>query len=282
VRFPGGVTNSIVFLGARANGEAVRYGGTAFLVGIPASGSVNLHHSYLVTAAHSVRAAGQKGLPLCIRYNTTDGKAIVVEAGTNWLFHDDAAVDLAVLPVALPANHDLMDVPAEAIATDDLLAQQSFGIGDEVFATGLFYFRHGRHRNLPVLRTGIVASMPDEPFIDDASGLPYDAYLVEMRSFGGLSGTPVFTAMSPGSPMGVSGRVFMPLIHRLVLIGIIRGHWDMSVSQLDFSADDVEQANVGLTIVTPAQKLTELLFCDELRRERRQDEAARAGRAGVR
>jgi hypothetical protein len=52
--------------------------------------------------------------------------------------------------------------------------------------------RAGSTRNIPIVRTGVIAAMPaiDEPFV--RKGEEYHAYLAEMRSIGGLSGSPVF------------------------------------------------------------------------------------------
>jgi hypothetical protein len=272
MRLPNEFRNSVVFLGTAERYGEVRYRGTAFLVGVPVPGLKNLYHTYLATAGHSIKRAQNTASRLFVRWNTNDGESVVVETTTDWFFHDDEAVDLALLDVEVPNTREIGLVPVEAFATDELLKEHDFGLGDEVVATGLFYFRQGKRRNLPVLRTGIVASMPDEPFTDEVSGLPYDAYLIEMRSFGGLSGTPVFTVIHRGMLMNRPGRVFSSLVHQLALIGVVRGHWNVKKEQNDFFADDVEQANVGLTIVTPAQKLTELLMRDELVKKRRDDE----------
>jgi hypothetical protein len=119
------------------------------------------------------------------------------------------------------------------------------------------------------MRTGILASMPDEPFLDEESGAPYDAYLVEMRSFGGLSGTPVFTLFSRGAARRTPIPRRASFVDQLALIGLIRGHWDISTEHADVFADDAKQANIGLALVTPAQKLRELLMRDDFVRERR-------------
>ena len=78
--------------------------------------------------------------------------------------------------------------------------RNGIGPGDELFAIGLFSLRVGTQRNIPIVRSGILAAMPydSEPFTKD--GHPYHAYLAEMRSIGGLSGSPVFIFMGlPGN-----------------------------------------------------------------------------------
>jgi hypothetical protein len=241
---------------------------------VPVRGRKEWYHTYLVTAAHSIRSVQEKAGSLYVRFNTNDGGSAVVETTTDWVFPDDEAVDLALLPYEPSETYEVGPLPLEGFATDELIAHHNFGIGDEIYAMGLFYFRHGKKRNHPVLRTGIVASMPDEPIEDERTGLPYDAYLIEMRSFGGLSGTPVFTVFHEGTLLNRPPRQFSSFVHQLAPIGVIRGHWDLRREVTDAFTEDVEQANVGLAIVTPIQKLTELLWRDDLVRQREEEERA--------
>ena len=46
--------------------------------------------------------------------------------------------------------------------TNEILSQFSIGIGDEVFVTGLFRGHTGRQRNVPIVRVGNIAAMPEE------------------------------------------------------------------------------------------------------------------------
>jgi hypothetical protein len=113
--------------------------------------------------------------------------------------------------------------------------------------------------------------MPEEPFEDENTGLSYSAYLIEMRSFGGLSGTPVFTVIHRGSLLNRPGRVFSPFVHHLAPIGVVRGHWKIRGMGPNF---EVEQANMGLTIVTPAQQLASMLMKPDLVTLRQEEEAS--------
>lgn len=271
MRLPDDFRNCVSFLGTRLPDGGVSYRGTVFVIGYPVPDRRNYYHTYLATAAHNIRYARSSGTGLVIRYNTTDGGSVEVDTTTDWYYHPDESVDLAVVPFDPPEKYQTGLIPVETFATDDLLQEHNFGIGDEVMAVGLFYFRHGKMRNLPVVRSGMIASMPEEPFPDDNTGLTYEAYLVEMRSFGGLSGTPVFTVIHRGSLMNRPGRVFSPLVHNLALIGVIRGHWKIRGTSQNL---EVEQANLGLTIVTPAQQLTQLLMRPELVALRNEEEAS--------
>ena len=67
------------------------------------------------------------------------------------------------------------------------MEREEIGIGSEVYFPGLFVHHHGR--NEPIVRGGIVSSMPTEPVLTEFGEI--HAYLAEARSVGGLSGSPV-------------------------------------------------------------------------------------------
>ena len=89
------------------------------------------------------------------------------------------------------------------VATDKVINDNAIGVGDEVFLTGLFANHIGQQRNLPIIRVGNIALMPEEPVQHPSLG-PIDAYLIEARSIGGLSGSPVFVHLAPTSFKEVS------------------------------------------------------------------------------
>ena len=81
-------------------------------------------------------------------------------------------------------------------------------VGSPVGLTGLFVHHHGSSRNIPIVRSGNIAAMTDEP-VSTRRGL-MTAFLVEVRSIGGLSGSPVFAE-------GVA---------ETGVIGLVHGHFD--------------------------------------------------------
>jgi hypothetical protein len=66
---------------------------------------------------------------------------------------------------------------------------EQIGIGNEVAFAGLFVNHHGKKRNEPIVRFGNICGIPSEPVSTKAGDI--EAYLVESRSVGGLSGSPV-------------------------------------------------------------------------------------------
>lgn len=237
------------------DGDDLIYGGTAFLVAVPAEvppGSC----TYLVTCRHCITDLADR--PYMLRANTRDGHSVNFEgAGTKWWFHDDDTVDLAIVVFNPPPEIDLdvRYVPLATFLTNEDIQQHKIGSGDEVYMTGLFTEIPGGAKNLPIVRTGTIALIPDEkiPFGKDL----ISAYLIEGRSIGGLSGSPAFVSEtlmadyeSHGNPekFWVSGKTFF--------LGVTIGHWDVP---LKLSLLDKEKVNMGISVVVPAKKLQELL-----------------------
>jgi hypothetical protein len=264
--------------------------GTAFVIGVKSETRPDATHGYLVTARHCVEKARNYG-PLGARVNrrrdpgpvSMDPDAWAVDGAETfgpldeWLFHDDPSNDVAVIPFMLP-HTEYMFVVVEHIncATADVIERERFGIGDDLVVAGLFASHVGRNVNRPILRTGIIAAMPDEPLRDDLSGLSYEAYLAEVRSVGGLSGSPVWVVISPARVMPGSHTPEQRLY--FYLLGLIRGHWKKEGECLaDFVRDEHEILNTGIAIVTPIQKALDIIDSpEEVERRRGIDEAEAA------
>src|SRR6185295_16646813 len=103
---------------------------------------------------------------------------------------------------------------------------------DDIYVVGLFAYRKGRHKNIPIVRSGIVAANPEGELIwDEDQGLWYTAYLIEVRSIGGLSGSPVFVSVS--RERAQDAKMFLDTwppdsTRVLFLIGLVRSHWSLS------------------------------------------------------
>lgn len=100
--------------------------------------------------------------------------------------------------------------------------------------------------------------MPQEPIATRWFG-DMEAYLIEARSIGGLSGSPVFVYLPRvrvrGNGLGMGGRAFYWL-------GLMHGHWDLPVLKEDMVVEDnvsKEAVNMGIGIVVPASKILEII-----------------------
>jgi len=174
---------------------------------------------------------------------------------------------------------DLYHSPVENFATEDVIQKESIGIGDDVFAIGLFNQRWGHDRNIPIMRTGVIASMPEEPLPltndDDEVIGKRNAYLVELRSIGGLSGSPVFVHLDfwrhdLNQPPPVFDGEYRLNWH-MYMFGVISGHWDLERqdSAQDFVVhatedEEIDRLNTGIAIVTPIQEVLDIINGDEV------------------
>jgi hypothetical protein len=142
-------------------------------------------------------------------------------------------------------------------ADEARIKEESIGIGDEVFLVGLFTQHRGSQRNIPLLRVGNIAAMPEEPVLSNNKFM--DAYLVESQLIGGLSGSPVFVHLGAVRPLG--GQIRYAKEPIFYLLGVMHSHWDSP--NYDCPSEDVfelkrqEKVNMGIAIVVPAQKIAE-------------------------
>jgi hypothetical protein len=216
----------------------------------------------LVTAKHVI--IGINGREHFIRANKKDGESFIFRSGPDfrWFYHpkEDEASDVAVAQLVLPKEIiDLIDYEAMdqiVLLTDEIVRKDQIGVGDEVFIIGLFSYLTGSSKNIPIVRMGNIAMMPDEPVQTKTFG-SMEAYLIEARSIGGMSGSPVFVLKEYAN-----GK------WRVHLLGLIHGHWDIGTEKVleTVSLDAINKSgvNVGIAIVAPAKKILETIHCKEL------------------
>ena len=238
--------------------------GTAFLLGrdIP---ETTLHLGYVVTARHVIEMIAGLGLAsVWLRCNLKDGGLMWIETSTKqWLFHpNDPEVDVAVLSANIPGIADHLLIPLSRLLDHKQMCNEGIGVGEDVFIAGLFIHHAGVHRNIPIIRTGSIASL-DEEKVATNNGLR-TAYLIEARSIGGLSGSPVFAHQ--GIARVVDGRTEYSTLSTGVFhqIGMILGHWDTQVATgVDAADEDAatigDKVNVGIAMITPGEKILEVI-----------------------
>jgi hypothetical protein len=76
------------------------------------------------------------------------------------------------------------------------LSEYDVGPGDDVFFVDRYVNHEGQQRNLPTVRLGIISMLPYEK-VEHSRGTLVDSFLVEARSLGGYSGSPVFLFIRP-------------------------------------------------------------------------------------
>jgi hypothetical protein len=173
-------------------------------------------------------------------------------------------------------------------ATSEVIMKEQIGIGSDIFLVGLFRNHLGQKMNIPIMRVGNIAAMPEEPI--RSGGKEIQAFLIEARSIGGLSGSPVFV-MTDMWQVEHPGGWIVKRTGRHYLLGIMHGHFNLptsgedSVVDAEVESDDTtatERINTGIGIVIPAEKILEVINQPklmELRRVREQE--ARDASAGT-
>lgn len=248
--------------------------GTGFVLWIETPES-RISHSYVVTNDHvRCKAPSHVRLP---RFGEHPDHSEALE-DVNWTPHakgDDVAVYYL-------GCRDLK--AASALAASKLLTHAQalearyVGIGDECMMLGLFAPHPGTAKNRPVARFGNVSAVSGEPVFVKARGFKQECFLVEMRSHGGFSGSPVFLLPS------LSLRSTPPSydIERDETLGICCGHMEeptrkVSVPHPCAPGESLELTvgdNAGMALVVPAWKIQEVLDLPEVVAARRKAESS--------
>jgi hypothetical protein len=248
----------------------IKYGGTGFVVSVRDAG-LEYEFYYFVTAKHIAEKIEHGPFVVGLRGTTGQRKVLSGGDALRWWYHptEPDNVDVAVTPFNAPADQiDIATVRDVMFVSKKTIAKFFIGVGDEVSVVGLFTRFHGELNHSPIVRIGNMAMMPDEPVRTRDFGL-MEAYLIEGRSIGGLSGSPVFVRHTVFNklPTQDGDSLTMFGVGSLHFLGLMHGHWDLP---LDFaSTEHAEAVNMGISIVVPAYKILEVLNQPELLEMRR-------------
>jgi hypothetical protein len=305
MRVPDEIRKSVLFIGVKEDLPDWEWVGTGYLIAVPDArhefedepieqaghwfyGGASYPFIFLATARHV--AEKLEGRDFALRTNKNDGSVAILEGHSDqkWWYHptEKAYVDAAVT-IFFPPNLrelDIFWVDIGLFVDDARIKASNLGIGDEVFLAGLFTEVTETTSNIPIVRIGNLAMMPGEkiPFKD---GRLIEAYLVESRSMGGLSGSPVFIRETVAIQALRSGLKFNATQHippsdmmqvlsgvgRIYFLGSMIGHWD---SPTGFKIPEKEAVNMGISPIVPSHKIREIIRQPELRevmREMTQD-----------
>lgn len=301
MRVPDQIKKCVAFLGYKQFGEdgetfEYQFEGSALLLADEKAKS-----TCIITARHIIDGLVKHGVEeIWLRLNNKSGTfQWLPTKKSDWKSPKDKSLDIAILFGFLKeADHFFLD--REWALTPEKAQELSVGVGDEIFIAGLFSYYAGKPRNVPIVRVGNLAAYPEEKIRVKKFG-EMDAYLIEARSIGALSGSPVFYN-AYGSHKGVFRPsvpyIFSPLQNdqSFYWIGIIHGHYpqkskDISealeiikeatehgcwtkenvadsslATALQLTAESIEDINTGIAIVVPVAKVLESF--DELRKER--------------
>ncbi len=263
VRVPDVVFRCVGFIGEAVEDDSSGISGdlyaTGFFIAAPFISPLLAQHrmAYFVTAGHVAKELSDK--PICFLVNKRGGGVISfgnVWASQWWVHPTDRTADVAVIPVGPQPNADVKGVSVRDFVTNEDFTEKRVAIGDELFMTGLFTPIPGTTRNMPIVRHGNIAMLPEEQV---QTKLGYaDVYLIEARSIGGLSGSPVFVrTVDPEQGPTTDGS-----IRGMKLLGLMHGHWDIRESEINSPAiehDRKRGVNLGIGMVVPATKILEII-----------------------
>ena len=239
-------------------------GGTGFLIQYIDDGGFVFW--YVVSNLHVVNQGYRT-----LRVNGREGVIAIEIPPDDWTQHPDGD-DIAVAPVDIEDHGKLAFSSANwgnIVGTPQRMEELDIGVGDDVFMLGRFSGHSGRQQNQPMARFGNLAMMDGEK-VKDGRGMLIDAYLVEMRSLPGFSGSPVFVSIPPGSLRGAK-TVTSAFGYSVGLLGIDTGHKKQvhricSDEKATMPVDPPEyvEQNSGVAIVAPYYKIAEMIGGEEL------------------
>lgn len=275
-RIPDDHLQSVVFIYPTSEdaSEGTQVGGSGFVINYP-SGVGNWRIRYVVTNEHVVDGGAH-----WVRLNQRDtvGTYTLNIPPEDWRrspWGDDWAVSVLPLPQRLAPFELSLDSLG---LTRDGVRELAVGPGDQAYMVGRFIAHGGRATNNPIARFGNIALMPNalEP-IRDGRGKDVEAFLVEMRSHAGFSGSPVFLLIPQFSFRGTIGDTSLEDNEtKFRLIGVDTGHKIDSLSVMwrspgqDWTRRDDLRVNhySDVSIVAPIWRLIEFLETKDLVDER--------------
>jgi len=247
----------VVFIGYedKTNGEFVATG-TGFFVGRDLiDGRIA---TYIVTAEHNIQKIRDQGaLDVLIRLNLRAGGAKNIPIAHGLWTRNTRKADVAVIQLAIDEEMDHLCFPLKSFVSKESIVEENIGVGSEVSITGLFKPHNGWTKNVPIIRVGVIAAMDEEEVSTNEHGR-ISAYLIEARSIGGLSGSPV---MVHSPPVRIKdGHTEIAKTTGFFLLGLVHAHFDVDESKVDAAVGrGRDQINMGIAIVVPWYDILETL-----------------------
>jgi len=230
---------------------------------------------YIVTCRHVIEGFIRDSPPkrMFIRVNSgPHGFAEDFEINVgDWVFVDN--VDVAVARWTLPAQRQFWAYPVER--------RQPFGLfpGQNTFFIGMFAGAPGFVSVQAVVRTGniarVISEVPLRFKADPEETTPCGVHLVEMHSWGGESGSPVFVfderfpaetpyAFNPGYGPGNE--------HRPAILGVLHGQFEIAKPVMNDEREiGSANLNAGIGIVIPMRDIIATLHTPSLVEDRNRE-----------
>lgn len=245
---------------------------------------------YVVTAEHVIYGLSNAGKSIFVRMNTKEGSAADYEVPiSEWHFHPDKSKPTDVAVSFLMTTPQPLDFRAVLLSGSSVLLRSELTDnliyeGDAVSIVGLFRSHYGQDHNIPVVRTGHIASLNQEPVFTGYCGYT-DAYLVETNSIAGLSGSPVFANKGDILHVESAAQLRKMKTGRFQLLGLMHGHFDVRNLNEDVLSDDSGVfkggINTGIGVVIPVDKIIETIDQPVIEKLRNETMSKKKGKAAA-
>src|SRR6266404_1865133 len=237
-----------------------------------------LYTYYAVTTRHSIQSP-----IVSIRFNLYGGTTQdQFFSRGDWVEYLPSDIAILPLDIALNSydvryldtwnfarNKDYLREVALSPISEGRIFSLRYGAGDEIYTLGLFEGHTGQHLAQPVVRFGHIALKPAEgeqilAEIDPPNLTPIDAFLVEMATWQGQSGSPVFLHV----PAALDDQIAPPYAQETnYLIGMVQGFYPgYQDVQIDGQDATLSPLQMGIGIVIPAKDIGEALSQQPLER----------------
>jgi hypothetical protein len=262
MRVPDEIRKYAVYIGYEPN-DGYGVSGTGFLVDASCLDRARPGPPYVVTAGHVVDGIenarlGQgdpslKTSKVCVRVNDCTGGTYEVQYEPHEWFRlpglSTSDVAVARLPAA-GSQYDQLVIPTNRFLLGANWSTVDVHLGQEVCIPSLSVNKPGPQRNLPVIRIGTVAAMDSEPIELKPAGRAV-VHLIEVRSTGGVSGSPMLVCR-------VSDAVGHYSLDDWYLLGLLRSRATYEGASGPNSWR-TETVNAGLSLAVPADQILTVL-----------------------
>jgi hypothetical protein len=265
--------------------------GTGFIVARQWQNAPSRTHFYAVTNWH---VAVQSGASI-LRINTLDGKSRLIDTEPHeWCFYN-ASNDLAIYDITDQlirdgTNPDIITyIHEDSFATAGFIFEHDIGMGDDVFMIGLFVDHSGKEQNVPLARFGNIARLSSgTSLVEQPNGQMMPSHLVDTRSRGGFSGSPVFVYRVPFTQLkSVRGNYRIAAVDPkdmfCMLLGVLCAQFpeEVRIKIAESKRKQIEEGDIlkmpsSVTVVVPAWEISRLINDDKFARIRNMREANHA------
>jgi hypothetical protein len=248
--------------------------GTGFVVGRRWRTAASRFHYYAVSNWH---VAVKRGASI-LRVNTASGKSRFIDTEPHEWYFITPGDDLAIRDITEDVITDglcpdvVTYIEEDVFATPGFIFDHEIGMGDDVFMVGLFVDHAGDEHNVPIGRFGNIARLSDgSSLVEQPNGQKRPSHLVDTRSRGGFSGSPVFVYRVPYTQLKLlaGNHVMNPIDPNdmfCVLLGVHCAQFPEEVTaklaeakRTNIQDGDILKLPSSVTVVCPAWEITRLM-----------------------